>query len=418
MARVGTVAGRYEQVTVDGVRVRLLLAKNPAGWAEALDLIRPAPLPVVVGINARVADGRDPSWLWDVPFEKLRGRQVVATGERGRDLAVRLRYAGVPHTVRARLPRRRCRAAGGPEVDLAANYTSFQDARLALAPVTDGDRRGRRGLDRRALPRAARAPTATAATPPSWPGGCEWRGIASRDRRGDRRRGRRPTRATSTSWAGARTAPRPWPPASCSASRALHRAVDGGAAVLAVCAGFQLLGTTFVGPDGTAPRRPGPARLLDRPGRRRPPGGRDRRRARPRPGPARAHRLREPRRRHRPRPRRPAPGQGRRSATATTRATAPRGRSAAGSWAPTSTGRCWPATRPWPTTSSRRSSAPSTPLDDAEVDALREERWPPPTVPTPSPPPAAGPAAAADAPSVSAVSVSRRSRCRTPRPTG
>lgn len=36
------------------------------------------------------------------------------------------------------------------------------------------------------------------------------------------------------------------------ASRALHEAVDGGAAVLAVCAGFQLLGTSFVGPDGAA----------------------------------------------------------------------------------------------------------------------------------------------------------------------
>jgi CobQ-like glutamine amidotransferase family enzyme len=33
-------------------------------------------------------------------------------------------------------------------------------------------------------------------------------------------------------------------------SRALHRAVDRGAALLAVCAGFQLLGSTFVGPDG------------------------------------------------------------------------------------------------------------------------------------------------------------------------
>jgi CobQ-like glutamine amidotransferase family enzyme len=30
----------------------------------------------------------------------------------------------------------------------------------------------------------------------------------------------------------------------------LSRAVDGGAAVLAVCAGMQIIGTTFVGPDG------------------------------------------------------------------------------------------------------------------------------------------------------------------------
>ncbi|MGI9023922.1 MAG: DUF1727 domain-containing protein [Acidimicrobiales bacterium] len=148
MGRVGTVAGRYEVVDVDGVKTRMLLAKNPAGWAETLQLIRPAPLPVVVGINARVADGRDPSWLWDVPFEQLRGRLVIATGDRGRDLAVRLRYADVEHRFIADY-RAAVAAAGsfgpgtplegplGPgEVDLAANYTSFQDARRALARVT------------------------------------------------------------------------------------------------------------------------------------------------------------------------------------------------------------------------------------------------------------------------------------------
>jgi UDP-N-acetylmuramyl tripeptide synthase len=132
MAHVGTVAGRYQVVDVGRTRVRLLLAKNPAGWAETLDLIRPAPLPVIVGINARVADGRDPSWLWDVPFERLRGRLVIATGDRGRDLAVRLRYGDVEHQF---VPdyRAAVRAAGAAEVDLTANYTSFQDARRALA---------------------------------------------------------------------------------------------------------------------------------------------------------------------------------------------------------------------------------------------------------------------------------------------
>jgi UDP-N-acetylmuramyl tripeptide synthase len=147
MASVGTVEGRYEVVSVDGARVRLLLAKNPAGWSEALDLIRPAPVPVVIGINARVADGRDPSWLWDVPFERLRGRLVVATGDRARDLAVRLRYAEVAHTlvegyreaVRVAAtsiehPSSRPPAVlpGAASVDLAANYTSFQDARAEL----------------------------------------------------------------------------------------------------------------------------------------------------------------------------------------------------------------------------------------------------------------------------------------------
>ena len=132
MGAVAHVAGRYQVVSVADVRVRLLLAKNPAGWAEALDLIRPAPLPVVVGINARIPDGRDPSWLWDVPFERLRGRLVIATGDRGRDLAVRLRYAQVEHRfVEGYVDA--VRAAGVADLDLAANYTSFQDARRELA---------------------------------------------------------------------------------------------------------------------------------------------------------------------------------------------------------------------------------------------------------------------------------------------
>ena len=138
MSRVRAVAGRYQTITVDGARVRLLLAKNPAGWAEALDLLRPPPSPVVVGINAGVADGRDPSWLWDVPFERMRGRLVVATGERGRDLAVRLRYAEVHHTYEPDYRKAVNVAAAGatgrgqPEIDFMANYTSFQDARRAL----------------------------------------------------------------------------------------------------------------------------------------------------------------------------------------------------------------------------------------------------------------------------------------------
>jgi hypothetical protein len=59
---------------------------------------------------------------------------VIATGERGRDLAVRLRYAEVDHRFVAGY-REAVRAAGAPDLDLAANYTSFQDARTALVPA-------------------------------------------------------------------------------------------------------------------------------------------------------------------------------------------------------------------------------------------------------------------------------------------
>ncbi|HUJ67531.1 MAG TPA: DUF1727 domain-containing protein, partial [Acidimicrobiales bacterium] len=132
MTELTEVVGRYATVPVGGQEARLLLAKNPAGWLEVFDFLRPAPLPVVVAINARIADGRDPSWLWDVPFERLRGRLVVATGERSRDLAVRLRYAEVEHVHEPDLLRA-VAAAPAASVDVVANYTSFQQMRARFA---------------------------------------------------------------------------------------------------------------------------------------------------------------------------------------------------------------------------------------------------------------------------------------------
>lgn len=135
MAGVQAVEGRYAVVHHGPVRARLLLAKNPAGWTELLELLGESDSPVVVGINARVADGHDPSWLWDVDFERLAGRRVVATGERAADLAVRLRYAGVAHaTVGDQLDA--LEAGGAPVVDYVGNYTAFQDMRRALARST------------------------------------------------------------------------------------------------------------------------------------------------------------------------------------------------------------------------------------------------------------------------------------------
>jgi UDP-N-acetylmuramyl tripeptide synthase len=138
MATTDEVVGRYRTVTVDGIAARMLLAKNPAGWLEVLDVVRPAPQPVVVVINARIADGRDPSWLWDVPFERLAGRLVIASGERGRDLAVRLHYAEVEQRYVAdpveavEMAAAFARQSGGTAIDVVANYTSFQTLRARL----------------------------------------------------------------------------------------------------------------------------------------------------------------------------------------------------------------------------------------------------------------------------------------------
>jgi len=136
MAAIPSVEGRYLETTYDGRLVRLLLAKNPAGWSEALQMARPD-TGVVIAVNARAADGRDPSWLWDVPFEVLRGRHAVATGERSRDVAVRLRYAGVDHVrvddLAAAIGAARSETTGGDSaVEVLANYTAFQGYRKVV----------------------------------------------------------------------------------------------------------------------------------------------------------------------------------------------------------------------------------------------------------------------------------------------
>lgn len=132
MSATTEVAGRYRRVTRGAHDVRLLMAKNPAGWQSSLGILQAPPTPAVVAINARVADGHDPSWLWDVPFELLEGRTVVAAGDRALDLSVRLRYAGVEHTV-APGPALEAvdRCPDGP-VDLVANYTAFADVLGAI----------------------------------------------------------------------------------------------------------------------------------------------------------------------------------------------------------------------------------------------------------------------------------------------
>jgi UDP-N-acetylmuramyl tripeptide synthase len=132
MKSVEQVEGRFTVRRFGTVRARLMLAKNPAGWDELLDLVARSRAPLVVSINARIADGADPSWLWDVPFERLAGRGVVATGDRYRDLSVRLQYAGVVHATEAD-PVQAVQAAGTDDagtdgvVDVIGNYTAFGD---------------------------------------------------------------------------------------------------------------------------------------------------------------------------------------------------------------------------------------------------------------------------------------------------
>ena len=127
---VASVAGRYTLVERRGRQVRLLLAKNPAGWLEAFDVLDEPPVPVLLSVNAREPDGRDTSWLWDVDYRVLRGRPVLVTGERQLDLAVRLEADLVPFELADGIDEAVDRVNG--RLDVIANYTAFQQIRVAL----------------------------------------------------------------------------------------------------------------------------------------------------------------------------------------------------------------------------------------------------------------------------------------------
>ncbi|MFN2496503.1 MAG: MurT ligase domain-containing protein [Pseudonocardiaceae bacterium] len=131
LREVDVVAGRYAVVHRGSQNLRMLLAKNPAGWAGMSSMLSD-PRPLLVIINAREADGRDTSWLWDVPFEQFTSRQVVASGERAADLGVRLSYAGLEHQTVAD-PLAALAALPAGEVDVVANYTAFHQFRRRLS---------------------------------------------------------------------------------------------------------------------------------------------------------------------------------------------------------------------------------------------------------------------------------------------
>ncbi|MBL1068128.1 MurT ligase domain-containing protein [Streptomyces sp. 7-21] len=131
MQSVTAVAGRYDVVSYQGRDIRLLLAKNPAGWLETFSLIDPPPTPVILSVNARSADGTDTSWLWDVDYTRLAGHPIAVIGDRRLDLAVRLEVAGVDFRVCTTLQEAVQQSPPG-RIEAIANYTAFQDLRRTV----------------------------------------------------------------------------------------------------------------------------------------------------------------------------------------------------------------------------------------------------------------------------------------------
>jgi lipid II isoglutaminyl synthase (glutamine-hydrolysing) len=133
--------GRQERMEFRGRHLNLVLSKNPAGFNEtlrtAVDLAQGNNF--LIALNDRKADGTDVSWIWDVDFERLKGkaRALIPAGNRAHDLAVRFKYAGVTATPPETDPGKALDALvkatpEGETAHLLCSYTAMLDLRAEL----------------------------------------------------------------------------------------------------------------------------------------------------------------------------------------------------------------------------------------------------------------------------------------------
>jgi UDP-N-acetylmuramyl tripeptide synthase len=112
---VAAAFGRAETIAVGGRPLSILLIKNPAGANEVFRTLtagrngagpEAGDLDLWITLNDGIADGRDISWIWDADFELLTdsAARVVCSGTRAEELALRLKYAGVPQERLAVVP--------------------------------------------------------------------------------------------------------------------------------------------------------------------------------------------------------------------------------------------------------------------------------------------------------------------------
>ena len=143
LAGFGGAFGRVETIPVEGRLLSILLIKNPAGANEVLRTLtlEDGELDLWLGLNDRIADGRDVSWIWDADFEVLAGRvrRATCSGTRAEEMALRLKYAGlepadiaVDRDVAASMDAA-VRDATGERVYALPTYTALLELRDLLA---------------------------------------------------------------------------------------------------------------------------------------------------------------------------------------------------------------------------------------------------------------------------------------------
>ena len=213
----------------------------------------------MIALNDAIADGRDVSWIWDVDFEPLfeRLERLVLSGDRAAELALRCKYAGVAETtleivpdLEAALDRGLELAGPGGELTVLPTYTAMLALRRIVAgrghvpPVLGAGsvkiRVGHLYPDYLNI-YADRGNIAVLAARGAWRG-LELEVVADRPRRGRSAPGEHDLLYVG---GGQDREQALIAPDIAAKGPALAEAVAGGAAVLAVCGGYQLLGRFY-----------------------------------------------------------------------------------------------------------------------------------------------------------------------------
>lgn len=138
------VFGRQEVVDINGKAVTLVLVKNPVGMNQVLEMIGHETAHFAFGflLNAKYADGKDTSWIWDTDLEEFVAAGHATTfmvgGERYKDIEFRMEVAGVdPDELQteadlSKLPER-IKAFPEDKVYLLATYTAMLQLRKTFA---------------------------------------------------------------------------------------------------------------------------------------------------------------------------------------------------------------------------------------------------------------------------------------------
>jgi UDP-N-acetylmuramyl tripeptide synthase len=139
---VAPAFGRAETLDLGGRPTSILLVKNPAGANEVLRTLalEGEQLDLFGVLNDNTADGRDVSWVWDADWELLAPsiRRMTCSGTRAAELALRMKYAGVPAERLAVVPALRdgldaALAAGSGPLYALPTYTALLELRDLLA---------------------------------------------------------------------------------------------------------------------------------------------------------------------------------------------------------------------------------------------------------------------------------------------